>query len=404
MALDDIEQNELTWKKWFDHDAPESLKLPMQYETTLSKFQRLMLLRCFRVDRIYKAVTEYVAAVMGERYVMPPIVTFDAVYDQSTTMSPIVFILSPGSDPFSDLWKLVEKLNENRPGNALQLKYLSMGQGQEAPALQMFEQSVSRGYWLMLQNCHLLPKWLKDLEKELEKLTKPHPDFRLWLTTDPTPSFPIGILQRSLKVVTEPPNGLKMNLRSIYFKLPASSLQECENPNFVPLVYVLAFFHAVVIERKKYGKVGWNVPYDFNESDFRVCTNILKTYLTKASEKGESRIPWASLKYLIGEVMYGGRVIDEFDRRIIRTYMDEYMGDFIFDTFQPFHFFNDETVDYIIPQIDSKDEYLSKFNQTPFLPFYLISSNTTFIKKTLFLHRLFLSSLSQLGLSWVRSF
>ena len=47
----------------------------------------------------------------------------------------------------------------------------------------------------MLQNCHLLIRWLKELEKALEKLTKPHPDFRLWLTTAPTPDFPIGILQ-----------------------------------------------------------------------------------------------------------------------------------------------------------------------------------------------------------------
>lgn len=52
----------------------------------------------------------------------------------------------------------------------------------------------------MLQNCHLLVKWLRDLEKVLERISKPHPDFRLWLTTDPTPEFPIGILQRSLKV------------------------------------------------------------------------------------------------------------------------------------------------------------------------------------------------------------
>ena len=52
----------------------------------------------------------------------------------------------------------------------------------------------------MLQNCHLLVKWLRELEKDLEKIAKPHPDFRLWLTTDPTPEFPIGILQRSLKV------------------------------------------------------------------------------------------------------------------------------------------------------------------------------------------------------------
>jgi len=52
----------------------------------------------------------------------------------------------------------------------------------------------------MLQNCHLLVHWLQQLEKYLEKLEKPHPDFRLWLTTEPVGSFPIGILQRSLKV------------------------------------------------------------------------------------------------------------------------------------------------------------------------------------------------------------
>lgn len=67
-------------------------------------------------------------------------------------------------------------------------------------ALQLLETAVARGQWLMLQNCHLLVKWLKDLEKSLERITKPHPDFRLWLTTDPTRGFPIGILQKSLKV------------------------------------------------------------------------------------------------------------------------------------------------------------------------------------------------------------
>ncbi len=55
----------------------------------------------------------------------------------------------------------------------------------------------------MLQNCHLLVKWLRELEKVLERISKPHPDFRLWLTTDPTPEFPIGILQRSLKVYND---------------------------------------------------------------------------------------------------------------------------------------------------------------------------------------------------------
>jgi len=68
-------------------------------------------------------------------------------------------------------------------------------------------------------------------------------------------------------------------------------------------------------------------------------------------------IPWNTLKYLIGEVMYGGRVIDDYDRRIVNTYMDEYMGDFLFDAFQPFHFYVDDTVDYYIPEDGPKEVY-----------------------------------------------
>ena len=55
--------------------------------------------------------------------------------------------------------------------------------------------------------------------------------------------------------------------------------------------------------------------------------------------------------------MYGGRAIDNFDRRILNTYMSEYMGDFIFDTFQPFHFYHNEEVDYRIPEDGPRDNY-----------------------------------------------
>lgn len=67
-------------------------------------------------------------------------------------------------------------------------------------ALRLLERASSHGHWLMLQNCHLLVKWLKELEKSLERIVKPNPSFRLWITTNPTEDFPIGILQKSLKV------------------------------------------------------------------------------------------------------------------------------------------------------------------------------------------------------------
>ena len=64
---------------------------------------------------------------MGEKYVTPPIVSFENIYEQSSPLTPIVFILSPGSDPASDLTKLAERsgFGTNK------LKFLSLGQGQE---------------------------------------------------------------------------------------------------------------------------------------------------------------------------------------------------------------------------------------------------------------------------------
>ncbi|XP_058491324.1 dynein axonemal heavy chain 10 [Solea solea] len=358
---DDVEINSTDWKTWYDLDGPEQAPIPMRYEEKLSAFQKLLLLRCFRVDRVYRAVTDYVTVTMGEKYVQPPVISFDAIYEQSTPFSPIIFILSPGSDPASDLMKLAERSGFG----GSKFKFLAMGQGQEKVALQLLESAVSRGQWLMLQNCHLLVKWLKELEKSLERITKPNPNFRLWITTNPIKDFPIGILQKSLKVVTEPPNGLKLNMRATYSKISHETLTECPHAAFRSLVYALAFFHAVVQERRKYGKIGWNVPYDFNESDFFVCMEILKTYLTKSHQQGDSDIPWGSLKYLIGEVMYGGRAIDSFDRRVLTVYMDEYFGDFLFYTFRRFHFFNNKDVDYKIPLNGPKKTYVDEIEKLP---------------------------------------
>jgi len=105
----------------------------------------------------------------------------------------------------------------------------------------------------------LLARWLPKLEALIESFSKPDKNFRLWLTTEPNDQFPLGILQRSLKVVTEPPDGLGANIKQNFKKLTDEILDSCPKSEFKPLVYVLSFFHATIQERKKYGKIGWNV-------------------------------------------------------------------------------------------------------------------------------------------------
>lgn len=100
---------------------------------------------------------------------------------------------------------------------------------------------------------------------------------------------------------------------------------------FKPMLFVLSFFHAVIQERKKFGKIGWNVISDFNMSDYGISCSLIKLYLEKTHATQEEVLPWDTMRYLIGDAMYGGRVTDDLDRRILITYLQEYLGEFIFD-------------------------------------------------------------------------
>lgn len=364
--ITNIEENEKPWKDWYDQEKPEDSALPGDF-SKLDKFQMLLILRVFRPDRVVNGVKKFmIEYYKNEHYVTPPTFQPEKVFAQSNEFSPIVFILSPGADPLADVIKLSEQLGfgNNR------FKYMSLGQGAEAEARQLIETSSQRGLWVMLQNCHLLPKYLKDLEKQLDgeafkKAT--NKDFRLWLTTQPTERFPLGILQKSLKVVTEPPDGLKLNMKSILSQLSEEELASCPHFAFRPLVYVLAFFHAIVQDRRKYGKIGWNVSYDFNFSDFKISFSLLNMYLKKAFDNGEESIPWASLKYLTGEAMYGGRVTDDWDRRVLNCYLDEYMGDFLFDKNREFFFCQSKDFDYIIPKNQTLEGFMHTISELPII-------------------------------------
>lgn len=172
----------------------------------------------------------------------------------SDNKTPILYILSPGADPRSDIVSKKEELEIN-------LFEESLGQGSEEKAEEAIKNAVVKGTWVLLQNCHLLKSWLPILDRLMDSDTvrKAQKDFRLWLTTKPTETFPLGMLHKSNKVVIEPPDGLDANLRSTWSKQNQKDFDSCPNPEFKQLCYGISFFHAVLQERKKFGKIGWSI-------------------------------------------------------------------------------------------------------------------------------------------------
>lgn len=309
------------WRTYYESPDPWSVTLPSPWEKNLSAFQKLLIMRALRPDKMVSAVRECVKINIGEKYTQPPPFDVKGAFADSTCSAPLIFVLSSGVDPVQH----VQKMGEEMGYTGDRLFSISLGQGQGPFAEAAIREAIDKGTWVLLQNCHLLVSWLPQLQKIVEDIDPANcsPEFRLWLTSMPSPHFPVPVLQNGIKMTNEPPKGIKANVANTYRGLDDDWFESCSKPDRLKkMFFSLSIFHAVCLERRRFGPMGWNIKYQWTVGDMEISKTQLKIYLDLYDS-----IPVKALRYLFGALNYGGRVTDEWDTRAVNYILTDYVSE-----------------------------------------------------------------------------
>lgn len=346
---DNMQSDSEEWNKWFDSEMPEIAKLPGDYQKNLVAFDRLILLRAMRPDRVTTALKSWIEEMMGKEYVFQRPFDMIATFAETSNQTPTFFVLFAGVDPtpwVEGLGKTLGVTIEN--GN---FTNISMGQGQEKPAEAVVEQFAKNGGWVMLQNCHLMQSWVPRLERLLEVVQEnAHPDFRCFISAEPPPisswkNMPESLMQSCVKVANEAPADIKSNITRGWANFTHERIEGCtKKDDFKATLFSLCWFHSIVLGRRRFGQQGWSRKYSFNTGDLTICANVLQAYL-----EANPVIPWDDIRYIFGEIMYGGHITDAWDRRTCNSYLSVLVNPKLFQALElgpGFHSPDPSTLDY----------------------------------------------------------
>eukprot|EP01064_Diplonema_japonicum_P034641 TRINITY_DN7253_c0_g2_i1.p1 TRINITY_DN7253_c0_g2~~TRINITY_DN7253_c0_g2_i1.p1 ORF type:complete len:4818 (+),score=1605.91 TRINITY_DN7253_c0_g2_i1:85-14538(+) len=337
-----VEGNSSPWKALLKSTEPADTipRAGEKLHPITQAMQDMLVLKVFRPDALKAAAMKLVKEIFDNQTAsietqVPQKSIFatgepalDQITDDSDPFTPMLLCSAPGFDASDRVQDLAKQKNKK-------LLEIAMGspEGYSDADRALFS-GLSNGEWLLLKNVHLAPQYLSNLEKklhaaELEK--KSNGSFRIFLTSEISPKLPANLLVRSHVLVFEPSNGMQPSLlRSIgKHKNKVATMGEIKGPRELHRLHFLAaWLHAVVIERLRYAPLGWAKKYEFSEGDFIRTIDTIDQWVARTSDGRDnvapSALPWKALLVLLGESVYGGRIDNEFDQHLMRSFLKKF--------------------------------------------------------------------------------
>ncbi|RXM37302.1 Dynein heavy chain 8, axonemal [Acipenser ruthenus] len=293
---------------------------------------------------------KYISDSMGVKFAESVILNLEKTWEESDTRTPLICFLSMGSDPTNQIDALAKR-------QRLECRAISMGQGQEVHARRLIQMSMQQGGWVLLQNCHLGLEFMDELLETITTTETMNETFRVWITTEAHEKFPITLLQSSIKFTNEPPQGVRAGLKRTFVGISQDQLDVTNLPMWKPMLYSVAFLHTCVQERRKFGPLGWNIPYEFNSADFTASVQFIQNHLDECSIK--KGVSWVTVRYMLGEVQYGGRVTDDYDKRLLNCFSRVWFSEKMFEPTFCFY------TNYKIPVCKTVEQYMEFIQSLP---------------------------------------
>ena len=133
--------------KVFDSINAHEEPLPAPWNQKLDQFQKIIFLKALRPDKVIPAVQSWIVNKIGRDFIVPPTFDLSKCYRDSSIMTPLIFVLSTGSDPIADFQRFATEQEMSK-----RYESISLGQGQGPKAEKLIRESSQRGGWVLLQN------------------------------------------------------------------------------------------------------------------------------------------------------------------------------------------------------------------------------------------------------------